>query len=94
MILFVTRGSRVGVTADILSQPHNAIPQNFSEKYQQGLRVWNRDMTVDPAAIRVVLDASADAKAKSADPNRFFDNALIQAVNREYAATLFPGEVK
>lgn len=69
-------------------------PKILNENYQQGLRVWNRDMTVDPAAIRVVLDASADAKAKSVDPNRFFDNALIQAVNREYAAKLFPGEVK
>jgi len=69
-------------------------PKILNENYQQGLRVWNRDMTVDPAAIRVVLDASADAKAKSADPNRFFDNALIQAVNREYATKLFPGEVK
>jgi ABC-type nitrate/sulfonate/bicarbonate transport system substrate-binding protein len=64
------------------------------ENYQQGLRVWNRDMTVDPAAIRVVLDDSADLKAKSADPKRFYDNSLIQAVNREYASKLFPGEVK
>lgn len=62
--------------------------------YQQGLRVWNKDMTVDPAAIRVVLEDSSDAKAKSTDPKRFFDNALIQAVNRDYAAKLFPGEVK
>jgi ABC-type nitrate/sulfonate/bicarbonate transport system substrate-binding protein len=66
----------------------------LSENYQQGLRVWNRDMTVDPAAIRVVLDDSSDAKAKSADPRRFYDNSLIQAVNREYASKLFPGEVK
>lgn len=66
----------------------------LSQNYQQGLRVWNRDMTVDPAAIRVVLDDSSDAKAKTADPNRFFDNSLIQAVNREHAAKLFPGEVK
>jgi hypothetical protein len=66
----------------------------LSQNYQQGLRVWNRDMTVDAAAIRVVLDDSSDAKAKSADPNRFFDNALIQAVNRDYAVKLFPGEVR
>ena len=26
----------------------------LNENYQQGLRVWNRDMTVDPVAIRVV----------------------------------------
>jgi ABC-type nitrate/sulfonate/bicarbonate transport system substrate-binding protein len=64
------------------------------ENYQQGLRVWNRDMTVDPVAIRVVLDDSADLKAKSADAKRFYDNSLIQAVNREYASKLFPGEVK
>jgi taurine transport system substrate-binding protein len=66
----------------------------LEQNYQQGLRVWNRDMTVDAAAIRVVLDESSDTRAKSADPNRFFDNSLIQAVNRDYAVKLFPGEVR
>jgi len=66
----------------------------LTETYQQGLRVWNRDMTVDPSAIRNVLDDSSDPKAKSADPKRFYDNAIIQQVNREFAAKLFPGEVK
>jgi len=66
----------------------------LNENYQQGLRVWNKDMTVDPAAIRVVLEDSSDAKAKSADPKRFFNNTLIEAVNRDYAIKLFPGEVK
>ena len=66
----------------------------LSQNYQQGLRVWNRDMTVDPAAIRVVLEQSPDPRAKTADPNRFFDNSLIEAVNREYASKLFPGEVR
>ena len=66
----------------------------LSQNYQQGLRVWNRDMTVDAAAIRVVLEDSSDAKAKSADPGRFFDNSLIQQVNREHAVKLFPGEVR
>ena len=51
-------------------------------------------MTVDPVAIGVVLDASGDPKAKSADPKRFYDNALIQQVNREHAAKLFPGEIR
>jgi taurine transport system substrate-binding protein len=69
-------------------------PKILNENYQQGLRVWNRDMTVNPAAIRVVLDDSSDAKAKSADPKRFYDNSLIQAVNRDHAAKLFPGEIK
>lgn len=65
----------------------------LAENYQQGVRVWNRDMSVDPAAIRVVLEASAEPKAKTADPRRFFDNSLIDAVNREYAVKLFPGEI-
>lgn len=69
-------------------------PKILNENYQQGLRVWNRDMTVDPSAIRVVLDDSSDPKAKSADAKRFYDNSIIQAVNRDYAAKLFPGEVK
>jgi len=69
-------------------------PKILSQNYQQGLRVWNRDLTVDPVAIRAVLNASSDTKAKSADPQRFYDNTLIQAVNREYASKLFPGEVK
>ena len=66
----------------------------LTETYQQGLRVWNRDMSVDPAAIRNVLDDSSEPKAKSADPKRFYDNSIIQQVNREHAAKLFPGEVK
>lgn len=69
-------------------------PKILNENYQQGLRVWNKDMTVDPAAIRVVLEESSDPKAKSADPKRFYDNSLIEAVNREYASRLFPGEVR
>ena len=66
----------------------------LTETYQQGLRVWNRDMTVDPAAIRNVLDDSSDGKAKNADPKRFYDNSLIQQVNRDHAAKLFPGEIR
>ena len=71
-----------------------ADPKILSENYQQGLRVWNKDMTVDPAAIRVVLDDSSDAKAKGADPKRFYDNSIIQTINHDYASKLFPGEVK
>lgn len=66
----------------------------LNENYQQGLRVWNRDMTVDPSAIRIVLDDSSDPKAKSTDPKRFYDNSLIQAVNRDYGSKLFPGDIK
>ncbi|HZD42213.1 MAG TPA: ABC transporter substrate-binding protein [Terriglobales bacterium] len=66
----------------------------LAENYQQGLRVWNKDMTVDPVAIEVVLENSSDPKAKSAEVKQFYDNSLIAAVNHEYASRLFPGEVK
>jgi ABC-type nitrate/sulfonate/bicarbonate transport system substrate-binding protein len=66
----------------------------LADNYQQGLRVWNKDMTIDPAAIRVVLDDSPDGKGKGVDPKRFYDNSFIQAVNRDHASKLFPGEVK
>jgi ABC-type nitrate/sulfonate/bicarbonate transport system substrate-binding protein len=69
-------------------------PKMLNDNYQQGLRVWNKNMTVDPAAIHVVLEASSDPRAKSADPQRFYDNALIESVNREYASKLFPAEVR
>ncbi len=66
----------------------------LAENYQQGLRVWNKDMTIDPAAIRVVLDDAPEGKGKGIDPKRFYDNSFIQAVNRDHASKLFPGEVK
>jgi len=69
-------------------------PKILAENYQQGLRVWNKDLTVDPAAIRVVLDNTPDGRGKGADPKRFYDNSFIQAINRDYASKLFPGEVK
>ena len=69
-------------------------PNMLDENYQQGMRVWNKDMTVDPAAIRLVLEDSADPKAKSADPKRFYDNSIIEAVNRDYTSKLFLGAVK
>src|SRR3989454_3403194 len=69
-------------------------PKILAENYAQGLRVWNKDMTVDPAAIRLVLEDSSDPKAKSADPKKFYDNSFIESVNREYAPKLFPGEVR
>jgi hypothetical protein len=37
----------------------------LAENYRQGARVWNKDMTVDPAAIRVVLEDSPTSKARA-----------------------------
>jgi len=69
-------------------------PKILAENYRQGLRVWNKDLTVDPAAIRVVLEDTPDGKGKGADPKRFYDNSFIQAVNRDFGSRLFPGEIK
>ncbi len=69
-------------------------PKILEEGYKEGLKVWNKDMTVDPEAIRVVLEQSTVPKASELDPKRFFDNTLIREVNRDYGSKLFPGEVK
>jgi ABC-type nitrate/sulfonate/bicarbonate transport system substrate-binding protein len=69
-------------------------PKILEEGYQEGLKVWNKDMTVDPEAIRTVLEQSTVPKASELDPKRFFDNSLIREVNRDYGSKLFPGEVK
>jgi sulfonate transport system substrate-binding protein len=69
-------------------------PKLLEESYQEGLKVWNKDMTVDGEAVRVVLENSNNPKAAELDPKRFFDNSLIREVNRDYASKLFPGQVK
>jgi ABC-type nitrate/sulfonate/bicarbonate transport system substrate-binding protein len=66
----------------------------LEESYQEGIKVWNKDMTVDPEAIKIVLEQSTVAKAADLDPKRFYDNTLIREVNRDYAVKLFPGQVK
>lgn len=69
-------------------------PKLIEDSYQDGKKVWNKDMTVDPDAIKLVLEQSTVAKAADLDPRHFFDNTLIKEVNRDYASKLFPGEVK
>jgi ABC-type nitrate/sulfonate/bicarbonate transport system substrate-binding protein len=66
----------------------------IEDSYRDGVKVWNKDMTVDPAAIRLVLEFSNNPKAAELDTKRFYDNTLIREVNRDYAAKLFPGQVK
>jgi ABC-type nitrate/sulfonate/bicarbonate transport system substrate-binding protein len=66
----------------------------LEQSHQEGVKVWNKDMTVDPEAIKVVLEQSTVSKAAELDPNRFYDNSLIREVNRDYGSKLFPGEVE
>lgn len=66
----------------------------IEDSYQEGVKVWNRDMTVDPEAIKLVLEQSTVSKAAELDLKRFYDNTLIREVNRDYASKLFPGQVK
>jgi ABC-type nitrate/sulfonate/bicarbonate transport system substrate-binding protein len=69
-------------------------PKLLDDSYQEGIKVWNKDMTVDAGAVRIVLEHSSNPKARDLDPKRFFDNTLIREVNRDYGSRLFPGEVK
>jgi ABC-type nitrate/sulfonate/bicarbonate transport system substrate-binding protein len=79
----------------ILSQTSKITdPKLLEDSYKEGIKVWNKDMTVDPQAIKVVLEQSTIPKVAELAPNRFFDNTLIREVNRDYASKLFPGEVK
>ena len=66
----------------------------LEDSHQEGVKVWNKDMTVDPAAIKIVLEQSTVPKAAELDLKRFYDNSLIREVNRDYGSKLFPGEVK
>lgn len=66
----------------------------LEDSYRDGVKVWNKDMTVDPDAIKLVLEQSTVAKAAELDPKRFFDNTLIREVNRDYGSKVFPGQVK
>jgi len=79
----------------VLSQTSKITDQKLLEdSYQEGVKVWNKDMSVDPDAIKLVLEQSTVAKAAELDPKRFYDNTLIKEVNRDYASKLFPGQVK
>jgi ABC-type nitrate/sulfonate/bicarbonate transport system substrate-binding protein len=79
----------------ILSQTSKITDQKLLEdSYREGVKVWNKDMTVDPEAIKLVLEQSTVPKAAELDPKRFYDNMLIREVNRDYASKLFPGQVK
>jgi ABC-type nitrate/sulfonate/bicarbonate transport system substrate-binding protein len=65
-------------------------PKVLAQDYELGLKVWNKDLTVDRAAIEVVLQNSPLQNAKDADPAEFYDNSLIAEVNATYGARLFP----
>jgi ABC-type nitrate/sulfonate/bicarbonate transport system substrate-binding protein len=69
-------------------------PKALDDSYRDGVKVWNKDMTVDPDAIKLVLEQSTVAKAAELDPRRFYDNTIIKEVNRDYASKLFPGQIK
>lgn len=69
-------------------------PKLADGDYEEGVAQWNKDMSVNPVAIQVVLDALDDPKAKTANVKEFYDNTIIQQVNKEYGAKLFPNDIK
>jgi len=80
---------------NVLAQSSKITDQKLVEdSYQEGVKVWNKDMTVDPEAIKLVLEQSTVPKAAELDPKRFYDNTLIREVNRDYGSKLFPEQVK
>jgi hypothetical protein len=80
---------------NVLAQSSKMTDQKLiDESYNEGVKVWNKDMTVDPEAIKLVLEQSTISKAAELDVKRFYDNTLIREVNRDYASKLFPGQVK
>jgi ABC-type nitrate/sulfonate/bicarbonate transport system substrate-binding protein len=77
----------------ILSQTSKITdPKLLEDSYKEGVKVWNKDMTVDPQAIKLVLEQSTLPKVAELDPSRFFDNTLIREVNRDYGSKLFPAK--
>ena len=66
----------------------------LEDGYQEGFKVWNKDMTVDEDAIKTVLEQSPNPKAAQMDAKEFFDNSIIREVTRSFGAKLFPAEVQ
>jgi ABC-type nitrate/sulfonate/bicarbonate transport system substrate-binding protein len=69
-------------------------PKLADGDWEEGAAQWNKDMSVNPVAIQVVLDALEDPKAKAANVKDFFDNTIVQQVNKEYGSKLFPNDIK
>jgi hypothetical protein len=65
-------------------------PSFLEMDYELGKRTWNKDMTVNRAAVEVVLQNSPLPNARDANPDDFYDNRLIAEVNATYARQLFP----
>jgi NitT/TauT family transport system substrate-binding protein len=65
-------------------------PRVLAEDYDIGFQLWNRDMTVDPTSITIVLESSPLPNARDANPAEFYDNSVIAEVNASYGAALFP----
>jgi ABC-type nitrate/sulfonate/bicarbonate transport system substrate-binding protein len=65
-------------------------PQQGAADYEEGARVWNKDLRVDPAAVEVVLAASPHPNAPTAKPSDFYDNTFAAEVHATYATRLFP----
>ena len=64
--------------------------QQAAVDYEEGARVWNKDLRVDPAAIEVVLESSPQPNARTARAADFYENSLADEVHATYAVRLFP----
>jgi len=69
-------------------------PALLDPDYDRALEVWNKNLVVKPDAIQVVLDTSTDHIARTAKAADFYDNSIIEQVNREVGVKLFPQDIK
>src|SRR5579883_2004538 len=69
-------------------------PKLIDPDYAQAVRVLNKNLTIKPEAIQVALDGSDDPKAKTAKVADFYDNTIIDEVNKDFGSKLFPDDIK
>ena len=68
-------------------------PKLLEDSYQEGKKVWNKDMTVDAEAIKLVLEQSTVAKAAEMDP-AIFRQHTDQGSKPRLRGEMFPGQIK
>ena len=94
----VKRSSTIRLTRKIeLAKAARSPTTNLSKiAYQEGVKVWNKDMTVDPKRSKSSSNSRRSLKPPNSILKRFFDNSLIREVNRDYGVEVVsgPGKVK
>lgn len=63
--------------------------------YEDNEPLWNRDLTIAPEPIELVLEYTPSiTDAASFDPEEFFDNSYVEDVNATLGKELFPDDIQ